>query len=107
MPHWRSFAAGGTSTPSHPRISMNRLSIALAFGSLSAVAGAAPTNYSVDPDHTHPSFEVDHFGGLSVWRGTFKKTAGKVVLDVAAKSGSVEITVDTGSIDLANDKLKD
>ena len=86
---------------------MNRLLVALASGTLSAAATAAPTNYSVDPDHTHPSFEVDHFGGLSVWRGTFKKTAGKVVLDVAAQSGSVEIDVDTGSIDLANDKLNE
>jgi polyisoprenoid-binding protein YceI len=86
---------------------MNRPLIALAFGTLSAAAAAAPSSYSVDPDHTHPSFEVDHFGGLSVWRGTFKRTAGKVVLDVAAKSGSVEIKVDTGSIDLANDKLNE
>ena len=44
-------------------------------------ATAAPTTYSVDPDHTHPSFEVDHFGGLSTWRGTFKKTDGTVEID--------------------------
>ena len=41
-------------------------------------ATAASTTYNLDPDHTHPSFEVDHFGGLSTWRGTFKKTTGKV-----------------------------
>jgi len=86
---------------------MNRLLFALAIGTLSASAAAVPTDYSVDPDHTHPSFEVDHFGGLSVWRGTFKKAAGKVILDVAAQSGSVEIKVDTGTIDLANDKLNE
>jgi polyisoprenoid-binding protein YceI len=84
---------------------MNRPLIALAFGIASAAAGAAPSHYSVDPDHTHPSFEVDHFGGLSVWRGTFKSTSGKVVFDPAAQNGSVAITVDTSSIDLANDKL--
>lgn len=85
---------------------MNRLLFALASGALAAAtAVAAPANYSVDPDHTHPSFEVDHLGGLSVWRGTFKKTTGSVVLDPAANSGTVEIKVDTGSIDLANDKL--
>ena len=41
---------------------------------LCAFAGkvaAAPLVYDVDPDHTHPSFEADHFGGLSVWRGLF------------------------------------
>jgi len=73
-------------------------------------AGAAigaPTTYNIDPDHTHPSFEVDHFGGLSVWRGTFKRTSGKVTLDAAAKTGSVDITIDAGSIDLAHDKLNE
>ena len=44
-------------------------------------ATAASTTYNVDPDHTHPSFEVDHFGGLSTWRGTFKKSSGTVTID--------------------------
>jgi polyisoprenoid-binding protein YceI len=76
------------------------------LGVMSA-AIAAPTTYNVDPDHTHPSFEVDHFGGLSVWRGSFKKTAGKVTLDTAAKTGAVDITIDTASIDFAHDKLNE
>ena len=38
-----------------------------------AAASATPTTYSVDPDHTHPSFEVDHFGGLSTWRVRSRK----------------------------------
>jgi polyisoprenoid-binding protein YceI len=70
-----------------------------------AAAGAAATTYRIDPDHTHPSFEVDHFGGLSVWRGTFKKTTGTVEIDLAAKSGSVDAIIDTASVDFANDKL--
>ncbi|MDB6085747.1 MAG: polyisoprenoid-binding protein [Gammaproteobacteria bacterium] len=74
---------------------------------LAAAASAAPVTYNIDPDHTHPSFEVDHFGGLSVWRGIFKKTSGKVVLDTAAKTGTVDVTVDAGSIDLAHDKLNE
>jgi polyisoprenoid-binding protein YceI len=86
---------------------MNRLALSLAVASLATAANAAPSNYTIDPDHTHPSFEVDHFGGLSVWRGTFKKTAGKVTFDAASQSGSVEINVDTASIDLANDKLNE
>lgn len=86
---------------------MNRLVIALALGTVVTAASASPTNYTVDPDHTHPSFEVDHFGGLSVWRGTFKHSTGSVVLDAAAQSGSVEINVDTASIDLAHDKLNE
>ena len=79
----------------------------LAFSGIAAAASAAPTTYNVDPDHTHPSFEVDHFGGLSVWRGIFKKTTGNITLDAAAKTGSVNITIDAASIDLAHDKLNE
>jgi polyisoprenoid-binding protein YceI len=86
---------------------MNRLAFAFVISSLATAAIAAPTHYTVDPDHTHPSFEVDHFGGLSIWRGTFKKSSGSVLLDTAAQSGSVEITVDTSTIDLAQDKLNE
>jgi polyisoprenoid-binding protein YceI len=68
-------------------------------------ATAASTTYNVDPDHTHPSFEVDHFGGLSTWRGTFKKTTGTVDIDAAAKTGSVDVVIDTATVDFAHDKL--
>jgi polyisoprenoid-binding protein YceI len=68
-------------------------------------ASAASTSYSVDPDHTHPSFEVDHFGGLSVWRGTFKKTSGTVELDTVAGTGTVDVLIDTATVDFAHDKL--
>src|ERR1700719_2762008 len=72
-----------------------------------ASASAAPAAYTLDPDHTHPSFEVDHFGGLSTWRGTFKKTSGKVTYDATAKTGAVDVLNDTASIDLAHDKLNE
>jgi polyisoprenoid-binding protein YceI len=70
-------------------------------------ASAAPTTYTLDPDHTHPSFEVDHFGGLSTWRGTFKKTSGTVTLDTEAKTGTVSVVIDTATIDFAHDKLNE
>jgi polyisoprenoid-binding protein YceI len=75
---------------------------------LLAVAGgalAAPVTYNIDPQHTYPSFEADHMGGMSVWRGKFNSTAGKVVLDVAAKTGTVDITVQTASINFGLDKM--
>jgi len=62
-------------------------------------AGAASTTYNVDPDHTHPSFEVDHFGGVSIWRGTFKKTSGTVQIDTAAKTGTVDVVIESATID--------
>jgi polyisoprenoid-binding protein YceI len=70
-------------------------------------ATATPTTYNVDPDHTHPSFEVDHFGGLSTWRGTFKKSSGTVTLDTQAKTGTVDVVVDTATVDFAHDKLNE
>ena len=79
----------------------------LALMSLAVVATAAPITYNVDPDHTHPTFDVDHFGGLSVWRGNFKKTTGKVTLDTAAKTGTVDVIIDTATIDFAHDKLNE
>ena len=79
----------------------------LALMSLAFVTTAAPITYNVDPDHTHPTFDVDHFGGLSVWRGNFKKTTGKVTLDTAAKTGTVDVIIDTATIDFAHDKLNE
>jgi polyisoprenoid-binding protein YceI len=66
---------------------------------------ATPTTYSLDPTHTYPSFEADHFGGVSVWRGKFTKSSGTVVLDTAAKTGTVDVTVDASSIDTGNAAL--
>ncbi|WP_109476505.1 YceI family protein [Paraburkholderia sp. C35] len=65
----------------------------------------AADTYQLDPNHTYPSFEADHFGGISVWRGKFKKSSGTVTLDRAAKTGTVDVTIDTTSIDTGNDKL--
>jgi polyisoprenoid-binding protein YceI len=79
----------------------------VALGMFAGVALAAPTTYIVDPDHTHPGFEADHFGGMSIWRGMFDKVTGTVVIDRAAKTGTVDITIDTTSIDVGHDKLQD
>ena len=68
---------------------------------------AAPATYQIDPAHTYPSFAADHFGGMSVWRGKATKTSGTVILDKAAKTGTVEITVDAASIDFGHAKLNE
>jgi polyisoprenoid-binding protein YceI len=68
---------------------------------------AAPVTYTVDPNHTYPSFEADHFGGLSVWRGKFEKSSGTIVFDKDKASGTVDITVDAASIDFGHAKLND
>jgi polyisoprenoid-binding protein YceI len=68
-------------------------------------AFAAPVTYNLDPNHTYPSFAADHMGGLSVWRGKFNKSSGKVVLDREAKSGTVEVNIDTASINYGHAKM--
>ncbi len=71
----------------------------------SAAALAAPVTYVLDPHHTYPSFEADHMGGLSVWRGKFTDTSGKVVYDKDAKAGSIDITVKMDSVDFGMAKM--
>ncbi len=74
---------------------------------LAGTATAAPVTYKIDPAHTYPSFVADHMGGLSVWRGKFDSSSGTVILDKAKGTGSVEITVDTSSIDFGHAKLNE
>jgi polyisoprenoid-binding protein YceI len=86
---------------------MNRIVMASIAALLGAGAFAAPVTYTLDPAHTYPSFEADHFGGLSTWRGKFDATSGTVVYDKDAKSGSIEVTVDMSSINFGNTKLNE
>lgn len=81
--------------------------IALLAIATSASSAFAVDTYAVDPSHTYPSFEADHFGGLSVWRGKFNRSSGTITLDRAAKTGTVDITIDTGSIDFGFDRLNE
>jgi polyisoprenoid-binding protein YceI len=58
---------------------------------------ANPENYTIDPTHTYAYFEVEHLG-VSVQRGRFERNSGKFTLDRAAKTGSVELNVETASV---------
>jgi polyisoprenoid-binding protein YceI len=64
----------------------------------------AVDNYTIEPGHTYPSFEADHMG-ISVLRGKFTKTSGTIVLDRAAKTGALDITIDASSLDFGHEKL--
>jgi polyisoprenoid-binding protein YceI len=87
---------------------MKQLSLLLA-AALLALPAAAADSYTIDPTHTWPVFEVSHLG-FSTQRGRFSKTSGKITLDSAAGKGSIEIVIDTASIDMGfaqwNDKMK-
>ena len=77
---------------------LSKLSAALVLAATVAVpALAAPETFNVEPTHTFPRFSYNHLG-YSVQLSRFDKTSGKVVFDKAAKTGSVDITIDTKSV---------
>jgi polyisoprenoid-binding protein YceI len=79
-----------------------RVVLAILLTGTLLTAGAAPVfaaadRYTIDPTHTFPSIEFSHMG-ISVWRGKFNKTSGSIVIDRAARSGAVDVLIDTASI---------
>ncbi len=62
-------------------------------------------SFKVDSSHTYPSFEADHMGGLSLWRGKINKTSGVVQYDETAQVGAVDILMDMDSIDFGFDDM--
>jgi len=81
---------------------MKRLALAAfaaAFAAaVTAPAFAAPETYTMDNNHTFPSFSYSHFG-YTTQTSRFNKTTGTVVLDKAAKTASVNVVIDTTSVD--------
>jgi len=67
------------------------LAAALALPALGA-------SYTIDKDHTQPSFEFSHMG-ISFWRGKFTRASGKINYDAEAKTGDVNVVVQTASVD--------
>lgn len=86
-------------------MSKRNLSILTGLIAASLSAGAFATTYQLDPTHTYPSFAVDHFGGVSIWRGKFTKSSGSVTLDFAKKTGKVKVSIDPASINTGNAQL--
>jgi polyisoprenoid-binding protein YceI len=68
-----------------------------------ALPAAAADSYTVDSQHTYPNFEINHLG-FSTMHGRFGATNGKITLDPADKSGSIDITIDATSIDTGHAK---
>ncbi len=74
---------------------------------LASASFAKPLTYNLDPTHTFPSFEADHMGGLSTWRGKVDKSSGKVIYDAEAKTGSVDVTMQMNSINFGFKPMDD
>lgn len=85
---------------------MNRFRNALMLALLltAGAAAAAPVHFTIDPDHTYPSFATDHMG-LSTWRGKFDHTTGTATLDRAKRAGTVHIVTEVSSINFGNPAL--
>ena len=62
-------------------------------------------NYTIDPNHTYPHLEFSHMG-ISIWHGRFNSTSGKITLDRAARTGTVQVKVDVASIDFGHALMK-
>lgn len=85
-------------------MSPHKTLLALLVSGLALPAAAAPVTYAVDADHTHVAFEFPHMG-ISTWRGLFGNSTGTVTLDREAKKGTVEVTIDTGSIEFGHKEM--
>ena len=86
---------------------LSKLSAALVIAAATATSAmAAPETYTVDGTHTFERFSYSHLG-LSTQLSRFNKTTGSVVLDKAAKTGAVDIVIDTTSVDTGYDTFNE
>lgn len=84
---------------------LRTLTTAILATAFTSAALAAPVTYNIDPNHTYPSFETDHMGGLSTWRGKFNASSGTIAVDKEAQTGTVDIKIETASLDFGHDKM--
>ena len=83
---------------------MKSNAIALLFACVALPALAEPETFTLDPNHSFTSFEYKHLG-VSTQRGRFTKTTGKVTVDTAAKTGTADVVIDAGSVDVGPPRL--
>ena len=76
---------------------MNRIVVALLAG-LSLSALAAPETYVLEANHSFARFGYSHLG-YSTQISRFNTTTGSFTIDKAAGTGSVDVTIDTKSVD--------
>jgi polyisoprenoid-binding protein YceI len=79
----------------NPMLKLNSIAVLL-FSSLPLAAHSADS-YTMDPSHTYAHFTISHLG-FSTMHGRFEKSSGKITLDRAQKSGSLNIEIETASL---------
>ncbi|MDR2220374.1 MAG: YceI family protein [Methylobacillus sp.] len=85
---------------------MNRYATLLLLAGATTVAHAAPETYVTDANHTFANFSYTHLG-YSVQMSRFDNVAGKIVLDRAARAGSVDITITTASVNTGSETFNE
>jgi polyisoprenoid-binding protein YceI len=85
---------------------MSRSSCLLIALMLPLAAAASPETYTLDPSHTIPNFSIGHLG-MSTVHGHFERASGKVVLDRAAKTGTIEVKIPTVTVSTGDSKRTD
>jgi polyisoprenoid-binding protein YceI len=85
---------------------MSRLLSVLLVSMAPLAALAAPQTYAIDSLHSFPNFAINHLGMTTI-HGRFDKMTGKVVLDPAAKTGSLEAKIATATISTGDGKRAD
>jgi len=81
-----------------------KLTLAALLAGMVAPVFAAVDIYEIEPNHTYPSIEFSHMG-ISVWRGKFDRTSGRITINRAAGTGTADIVIDTASINFGLNKM--
>jgi len=85
----------------------NQIGVFLLLLGTAGYLSAELETFDIDPTHTYPTFEADHMGGLSVWRGKINSSTGVIKFDGEAQSGSVDIVMDMNTIDFGLDEMNE
>ncbi len=79
--------------------------IVLAIGAgLALPALAAPETFVLDSSHSFPSFSYTHLG-FSTQQSRFDKLSGKITLDRAARTGALDVSIDTRSVNTGSERF--
>ena len=76
---------------------MSSIALPVFLTGFSSLGYAEKATYMIEPTHTYVNWEAKHFG-TSTSRGRFDKKTGSITLDKAAKTGTVDVTIQTDSI---------
>ena len=85
----------------------NQVGAFLLLLSTTGYLSAELETFDIDPTHTYPTFEADHMGGLSLWRGKINSSTGVIKFDAEAQSGSVDVVMDMTTIDFGLDEMNE